>query len=676
MHRNIKWYLVCPVYELERILNMKEATNQSQSSASRAVASIFGSAETTLNRLIDPVNRVSVYVSSGLSLVMAAAIIIDLVARFLFDISFMGMIELETFLLVVLCFFSLAYTLREEAHVSVDILTNKFSRGTQLFLNLIFSVLALLLFVIMAWQAWLRAVESFTQYEVANVSQIPYYPFVFVVVFGCIATALVCLSNLLRAVKDNFIFQERPIASVLLAFIASTSILAFPFLLKQSEVEMGSITVSLVFIALMILLLILGFPVAFSMALVGVMGIWYLTEFQLSIDIVKMVTYDAVAHYYYCVIPFFILMGFLSLEAGIGTRLYNVGAKWFGQLPGGLAIGTIIGCGGFAAICGDSMATAATMGSVSVPEMNKFNYKASLSNGSVAAGGTLGILIPPSVGFIAYGIVTEQAVGKLFMAGIIPGIILMVCFALMIYSRALLDPELGPRAPKSTLLEKITSIKDIWQVMILFGGVIGGIFSGVITPTEAGAVGAVGALVIAMFSGVFSKEGFYRALLISTKMSGMIFAILIGVGLLGYFVTLTDLPMQLAENLKSIDVSKYVLLTLILMLYLFLGMLMNIIPMIMLTLPILFPTVMALGFDPIWFGVIMVIIMEMGQITPPVGINVFVIHGISGNVPMVEIYKGIVPFVLVQIAVIVLLTLFPEIVMLLPNSMDVLAPIN
>jgi len=198
----------------------------------------------------------------------------------------------------------------------------------------------------------------------------------------------------------------------------------------------------------------------------------------------------------------------------------------------------------------------------------------------------------------------------------------------------------------------------------------------VITPTEAGAVGAVGALVIAMFSGVFSKEGFYRALLISTKMSGMIFAILIGVGLLGYFVTLTDLPMQLAENLKSIDVSKYVLLTLILMLYLFLGMLMNIIPMIMLTLPILFPTVMALGFDPIWFGVIMVIIMEMGQITPPVGINVFVIHGISGNVPMVEIYKGIVPFVLVQIAVIVLLTLFPEIVMLLPNSMDVLAPIN
>ncbi|MBT4089095.1 MAG: TRAP transporter large permease, partial [Deltaproteobacteria bacterium] len=513
-------------------------------------------------------------------------------------------------------------------------------------------------------------------YEVANVSQIPYYPFVFVVVFGCIATALVCLSNLLRAVKDNFIFQERPIASVLLAFIASTSILAFPFLLKQSEVEMGSITVSLVFIALMILLLILGFPVAFSMALVGVMGIWYLTEFQLSIDIVKMVTYDAVAHYYYCVIPFFILMGFLSLEAGIGTRLYNVGAKWFGQLPGGLAIGTIIGCGGFAAICGDSMATAATMGSVSVPEMNKFNYKASLSNGSVAAGGTLGILIPPSVGFIAYGIVTEQAVGKLFMAGIIPGIILMVCFALMIYSRALLDPELGPRAPKSTLLEKITSIKDIWQVMILFGGVIGGIFSGVITPTEAGAVGAVGALVIAMFSGVFSKEGFYRALLISTKMSGMIFAILIGVGLLGYFVTLTDLPMQLAENLKSIDVSKYVLLTLILMLYLFLGMLMNIIPMIMLTLPILFPTVMALGFDPIWFGVIMVIIMEMGQITPPVGINVFVIHGISGNVPMVEIYKGIVPFVLVQIAVIVLLTLFPEIVMLLPNSMDVLAPIN
>jgi len=352
--------------------------------------------------------------------------------------------------------------------------------------------------------------------------------------------------------------------------------------------------------------------------------------------------------------------------------------KVFGRLPGGLAIGTVAGCGGFAAICGESVAAAATMGSVSIPEMKKYNYDDSLATGSVAAGGTLGILIPPSIGFVVYGIITEQSIGKMFMAGIIPGIILVVGFALAVYVQCRINPNLGPKAPKATRSEIMWSIIDVWPVALLFAAVIGGIYSGILTSTEAGGIGASGALLIALFAPGFNRHKLFAALLEATQTSAMIFTILIGVGLLGYIVTLTDIPLAFANFLKGLDVSRYVIYVLILLLYLVLGMVMNIIPMMMLTLPILFLTVVGLGFDPIWFGVIMVIMMEMGQITPPIGINVFVIHGVAKkyNISMATIYRGIIPFVIVEILVIILLTIFPEITLWLPNSMDVLAPLD
>jgi tripartite ATP-independent transporter DctM subunit len=404
----------------------------------------------------------------------------------------------------------------------------------------------------------------------------------------------------------------------------------------------------------------------------------YLIGNEVAFNVTKMNTYDAVANYFFVVIPFFLLMGFLILHAGIGAKLYNAGIKVFGRLPGGLAIGTVAGCGGFAAICGESVAAAATMGSVSVPEMKKYNYDDSLATGAVAAGGTLGILIPPSIGFVVYGIITEQSIGKMFMAGIIPGIILTLGFALAVYVQCKINPALGPKAPKATRTEILKSVFDVWPVAVLFAVVIGGIYSGILTPTEAGGIGAVGALIIAMFAPGFNLKKLFDALLEATQTSAMVFAILIGVGLLGYFVTLTDIPRNFADFLKGLEVSRYVIFVLILGLYLILGMVMNIIPMMMLTLPILFPTVVALGFDPIWFGVIMVIMMEMGQITPPIGINVFVIHGVAKkyDVKMATIFKGIIPFIIVEIIVIFLLTLFPGIVLFLPNSMDVLAPLE
>jgi tripartite ATP-independent transporter DctM subunit len=345
-------------------------------------------------------------------------------------------------------------------------------------------------------------------------------------------------------------------------------------------------------------------------------------------------------------------------------------------MPGGLATGTVFGCAGFAAICGDSLATAGTMGSVAIPEMKKYKYQDALATASVAAGGTLGILIPPSVGFIIYGLIAEQSIGKLFMAGIIPGLLLALVFSFLIYIRCKLNPAMGPAGPKVSLSEKLKAIGSVWPILILFIIVIGGIYLGFFTPTEGGGVGTLGALAIGLLNRSLSRKDLYKACLEAMGLTAMIFGIIIGVTILGYFIVITEIPLKLADFIVSLHVSRYVVFALILFLYVILGMVMNIIPMIMLTLPILFPTIVSLGFDPIWYGVIMVMMMEMGQITPPVGINVFVISGVAKNVPMATIFKGIIPFVIGMILVILLLTFFPDIALFIPNSMETLAPIG
>ena len=533
----------------------------------------------------------------------------------------------------------------------------------------------------MSWLSATRALEAFKREEVADITRMPFGLLYSVVSLGTLLLSLTIFAALFTHLSGLYRFyRNRGKLLIILASMVLISMVGIfsADLLKLLFGEFSSGTVGIVYTMLMMVILLLGFPVAFSMAFTGLTGLMYLIGPEVAFNVTKINTYDSVAQYFFVVIPFFLLMGFLVLHAGIGSKLYNAGIKVFGRLPGGLAIGTVAGCGGFAAICGESVAAAATMGSVSIPEMKKYKYDDSLATGSVAAGGTLGILIPPSIGFVVYGIITEQSIGKMFMAGIIPGIILVAGFALAVYVQCRINPELGPKAPKSPLNEVVWSIIDVWPVMLLFAVVIGGIYSGILTPTEAGGIGASGALLIAMFARGFNRHKLFAALLEATQTSAMIFTILIGVGLLGYFVTLTDLPVSFAGFLNGLDVSRYVIFVLILLLYLVLGMVMNIIPMMMLTLPILFPTVVGLGFDPIWFGVIMVIMMEMGQITPPIGLNVFVIHGVAKkyDVSMVTNYRGIIPFVIVEILVIALLTVFPEITLWLPNSMDVLAPLD
>lgn len=629
-----------------------------------------------LRSVITPLSTFLVYVGASLAIAMALIVVIDILLRVSFNRHLVGVLELETFMLAVLCFLSLAYTLIQGGHVSVDIFVSGFSEKRRLFLTGVFSLLGMFIFIILSWQYIVRAKEAIHVGETSELLLWPKWPFFALAAFGLALVGFVFLGDFMKNHAKIRNVYTRPVWGTFVSAFIGLAIAFSPFLLRMSPVALKPGIVGLIMVLLMMLLLFLGFPVAFTMTLVGILGTWYLVGLDTCMGVIRMAVYDSVADYFFCTVPFFVLMGFLCLKAGIGKNLFETGLKWFGQMPGGLAVGTIAGCGAFASICGDSMATAATMGSVSIPEMKKHKYDDSLATGSVAAGGTIGILIPPSLGFIVYGIVTEESVGKLFMAGFIPGILLTMLFCVVVYIRCKLNPSLGPKGPKSSLKEKIVSIRNVWMVVVLFGLVIGGMYMGFFTSTEAGAVGAVGALLIAMTSKEFNRRQFLDALLSATKITAMVAAILIGVTVLGYFIALTEIPMQLAAFLTGLNVSRYVLLVLILILYVILGMLMNIIPMIMLTLPILFPTIVALGFDPIWFGVIMVIVMEMGQITPPVGINVFVIAGIARDVPMGTIFRGIWPFILAEIVMIIILTLFPGIALYLPNRMQVLAGIG
>jgi len=330
---------------------------------------------------------------------------------------------------------------------------------------------------------------------------------------------------------------------------------------------------------------------------------------------------------------------------------------------------TVAACAAFAAVSGSSLATAATMGTVALPEMKRYNYDPALATGSVAAGGSIGILIPPSVPLIIYGILANQSIGKLFMAGIIPGILEAVFYIITIYILCRLKPHIGPPGPRTSFVEKVVSLKATWGVLILFVVVIGGIYLGVFSPTEAAGVGACGACIFALIRGRLGWSNFKSSLLGSVKTVSMIFMILLGAMILGYFLATTRLPFDLAEIIGGLPVNRYIVLILILVIFILLGCVMASLAIIILTIPIFFPLIVALEFDPIWFGILVVRGAEIGLITPPVGMNVFVIKGIAKDVPMFTIFRGIIPFIFADLCHLTLLLAVPQLSTFLPSLM-------
>ncbi|QGP91511.1 C4-dicarboxylate TRAP transporter large permease protein DctM [Neomoorella glycerini] len=430
---------------------------------------------------------------------------------------------------------------------------------------------------------------------------------------------------------------------------------------------MTPLEVGIIGIIALLLLIFSGISVGVAMAVVGFLGFAYISGWEPAMGVLKTVPYTTAASFVMSVIPLFVLMGQLAFHSGISNDLFKTANKWLGHLPGGMAMASIAASAGFAAVCGSSPATTATVGAISLPEMTKLKYNRGFAAAAVAAGGTLGILIPPSNGFILYGVIAEQSIGKLFLAGIIPGVILAALYMVTIYLVAVRNPALAPQGPVTPWGEKLVSLKNSWAMIVLFGGIMGGILSGVFTANEAAAIGAFGALLFFLLRRKLNKENVVACLTETMNTSAMIFLVLIGANIFGYFLTVTTLPQALASFLASLPVSRYVIFIGIMTIYLFLGCIMDSLAMVVITTPIFFPVVMNLGFDPIWYGVMMVVAMEMGQITPPVGINLFVITGVAKDVPMHVIFRYIAPFVVTLIVFMFIMIAFPQTALYLPH---------
>ncbi len=422
------------------------------------------------------------------------------------------------------------------------------------------------------------------------------------------------------------------------------------------------------FIAL-VALMFLKIPVGFVMALVGLLGFAFLVSWDAALHLMAQDFTSVFGSYSLTVIPLFVLMGQLAHHSGMSGRLFHAAYRFFGSLPGGLAVATIGACAGFSAICGSTSATAATMAAVALPEMKKYNYDPALATGVVAAGGSLGILIPPSTIFIVYGIMTEQSVGKLFLAGVMPGILMTLLFIATVFLWTWNRPDLAKPGARFTLREKVASLAGVVETLLLFVAVMGGLFIGVFTPTEAAAIGAFGTLLIALVGRHLSWKGFTQSLVETTRVTCMILVIVAGATVFGHFLAVTRIPFDVGTWVLGLQMPPWAVMGMIILIYLTLGCLMDSLAMIMLTIPIFFPVITALGFDPIWFGVIIVLVTGMGVITPPVGINVYVVAGVARDVPLHVIFRGAVKLLAAQIVTAVLLILFPQIALWLPQLM-------
>ena len=430
---------------------------------------------------------------------------------------------------------------------------------------------------------------------------------------------------------------------------------------------MDPVIVGIIGILVLLLLFVIEFPVAFAMGFVGFLGFGYLVGFGAGLDMLAIDIFENFSSYNLTVIPMFVFMGTLAFEIGMSSRLFDASHAIFGKMRGGLAIAAIIASAGFAAICGSTNATAAAMGAVSLPHMKRYGYDDSLATGSVAAAGSLGILIPPSALLIVFGIMAEESIGKLFIAGVLPGLLLALLFTVTVTILCHRHPHLGPAGPATSLKEKLRAVSAVGEVLILFFMVLGGLFTGWFSPTQAGGAGAAGVLILGILRRNLSWKGFVKAGKDALLITCMVMFIVTGAAIFGHFFAVTKIPFLLSDWVSQLHLPPMVIMGLIVLLHLIGGCFMDGFGLIVLTVPIMLPMIEALGFDLYWFGIIIVLIVEMGTITPPVGVNVYVIKGVAGDVPLETIFKGIFPFLMALIVAVVILMVFPQIATFLPS---------
>ena len=429
---------------------------------------------------------------------------------------------------------------------------------------------------------------------------------------------------------------------------------------------MSEVTIGIIGLAVILLMFLTGIELGFAMALVGFVGFSIIVSMKAALNLLAKDIFDVFASYGFTVIPLFVLMGQVAFNAGIAKRLYYSAYRFIGHIPGGMAIATVAGATAFKAICGSSPATAATFASVAVPEMDRYHYDKKLSTGIVATVGTLGILIPPSVTLIVFGVITEQSIGKLFLAGIIPGLIIAFFFVCIIYGWCRINPALGPRGEKSTWKQRIASLPEVFWVVLIFVLVVGGLMQGFFTPTEAGSVGTFAVLLLSVIKRDINFRGYLKSVAESLRTACMVLMLIAGSTILGHFLAVSRIPMIAADWIIGLPFHKDLIMVLIGLIYLLGGSFIDDLAFMVLATPIFYPVIIKLGYNPIWFGMIIAITVMVGVVIPPVAINVFVVRNIT-KVPFGVIYKGVYPFLISLIVCAALLFLFPQLATFLPS---------
>jgi len=627
---------------------------------------LLNKAANAMERFTSSLNRFTSFIGLGLLALMFLFTTTDVILRYLFNRPIIGGLDITELMMVVVTFTGIAYVQVKKGHVSVNILVSRLPQRAQDVLESVNLTVALVLFALMTWQTAVQSQSWRVSEQTTATIGIPIHPFAIIIYIGCGLLCLVLISDLLKSLAR---VSERNSWDLLIWLVIGGVAASSPLWIHFLPWQMSQTMTGFIGFLLLFILLFSGLPIAFGMIFIGVIGMAYLNDTEAALAILRRTPYIEASSYTFAVLPMFALMGSFAYHSGLTKELYNTVHKWVGQLPGGIGIATVGASAGFAAVCGSSLASTATMGTVALPEMKRYKYDTGLACGCIVAGGTLGPLIPPSTILIIYGLLASQAVGTLFIAGLIPGILLTLLYMVSVYIRTKRNIVLGPPGDKTGWMEKVASLKGTWETLALFALVMGGIYFGIFTPTEAAGVGAFGGILLMLGKRRFSWQKFTNSLDDSLKLTCFAMLMFMGAVMMGFFLSLTRLPFDLADFLSSLNVSRYIIFAGIILLYIALGCVMEAFSLMVITIPIVFPLILALGFDPIWFGVIVVVVIEMGLITPPVGMNVFVLKSIAPDIPLNTMFRGIWIFFACMVVCVILLTIFPQIALFLPAFM-------
>ncbi len=614
--------------------------------------------------------RLSIYAGAAAIILMVAITVGDVVLRNGFSLVIPGSLEITGLMTILVTLCAVGVVEVERNHIQVDLVLRALPEAIRRPTIAGGLMLTLMIVAVTATRVIHQALYQHSNGIVTGVLELPQWPFFLAAALFLIFMAIALLANLAEALAEVFELENARALAVLALWALLTAGVTFLCFNPDSlQTWLSRDVLGLLSITLCFALIFLGVHVAAAMAVAAVMGVSLLITPAASLTSLGTTAISVVSDQTWSVVPLFTWMGLIVVASGFAGELYKAAYRWIGHAPGGLASASTVACAGLSSIVGDTLSGVYSMGSIALPQMRAYGYDMKLATASVACAATIGVMIPPSIAFIIYGMITEVSIGKLFMAGILPGALFAIILIGLITLRATLNPALAPRGEKSSWTERFEASKSTWPIILLMLLVLGGIYAGLTTPNEAAGLGVFGALTIALVMRRLTLQTLWQSITQTLRLTAGIILIFMFAMIFSRFIAISGLTQQLADLVIGMQLGKYQIIIAILLFYMVIGMFMNALPALVLTVPLFYPIAMSAGFDPVWFGVLVVIMVELGVVTPPIGVNVFAISALAKDVPMYDIFKGILPFWIAYLILIGLIVVFPGIALFLPSLM-------